>query len=62
LGLASALLVVFAIWLVLHDPTIDDTSRGDDFPSLAPYDTVLNVTDNVPGGEAPPYGEQIGAL
>jgi hypothetical protein len=61
LCLVSATLAVTAIWLVLHNPTIDDTSRGDDYTCLAPYDTVLNDADNMPGGEPPPDADQIGA-
>ena len=61
LGLVSAALAVTAIWLVLHNPTIDATSRGDDYTCLAPYDTVLNDADNLPGGEPPPDAAVIGA-
>ena len=53
LGVAAVVLATLATWLVLHNPTIDDTSRGDDYTCLAPYDTVLNDADNVPGGEPP---------
>lgn len=61
LGLVSAALAATAIWLVLHNPTIDGTSRGEDYTCLAPYDTVLNDADNLPGGEPPPDAEVIGA-
>jgi hypothetical protein len=60
LGPVSATLAVTAIWLVLHNPTIDATSRGD-YVCLAPYDTVLNDADNMPGGEPPPDADEIGA-
>lgn len=60
LVLLTATLVVAAAWLVLHNPSIDGTSRGDDYPCLAPYDTVLNNADNVPGGEPAPDGDEIG--
>jgi hypothetical protein len=54
LGAVSAFLAVIAIWLVLHNPQVDNTSLGDDQPCAAPYDTVLNHPDNVPGGEPLP--------
>ena len=60
LGLVSVSLAITAIWLVLHNPTIEGTSRGD-YACLAPYDTVLNDADNMPGGEPPPDGDEIGA-
>ena len=39
LGVAAIVLATLATWLVLHNPTIDGTSRGDDYDCLAPYDT-----------------------
>lgn len=61
LGVASVVLAAVATWLVLHNPSIDDTSRGDGYACSAPYDTVLNDADNVPGGEPPPDSDEIAA-
>lgn len=61
LGLLAAALAVAAIWLVFDNPDIDGTSRGDDYTCLAPWDTVVNDADNIPGGEPPPDAEEIGA-
>ena len=55
----AAVLGVAAIWLALDNPDIDGTSRGESYPCLAPWDTVLNEADNFPGGEPPPDGEEI---
>ena len=55
----AAVLALAAVWLVLHNPSIDGTSRGDDYTCVAPYDTVLNGHDNVPGGEPPPDSDRI---
>jgi hypothetical protein len=59
-GVAAAFLAAIAIWLVMHNPTIDNTSFGE-YSCSAPYDTVLNDADNVPGGEPAPDGGQISA-
>ncbi len=48
-----------AVWLTFDNPDIDDTSRGDPYSCLAPWDTVLNGADNFPGGEPPPDGDDI---
>lgn len=61
LGLLAAALAVTATWLTFDNPDIDGTSRGDDYTCLAPWDTVLNDADNIPGGELPPDAEEIGA-
>lgn len=61
LGLLAATLAATAIWLTFDNPDIDGTSRGDDYTCLAPWDTVLNDADNMPGGEPPPDAEEIGA-
>ena len=50
-----------AIWLAFDTPDIDGTSRGDDYTCLAPWDTVVNDADNIPGGEPPPDAAEIGA-
>jgi hypothetical protein len=60
-ALLSVGLAVIAVWLMLDNPTIDRTSRGDDYPCLASYDTAVNDADNIPGGETPPDGEEIAA-
>ncbi|MFL6131609.1 MAG: hypothetical protein ACJ72A_02335 [Nocardioidaceae bacterium] len=60
-GVLSAILAAIAIWLVLHNPTVDDTSLGDGYPCSAPYDTVLNDADNVPGGEPPADADEVEA-
>lgn len=61
LGLLAAALAVTATWLAFDNPEIDGTSRGDNYTCLAPWDTVLNGADNMPGGEPPPDAEEIGA-
>jgi hypothetical protein len=61
LGLLAAALAVTAIWLAFDNPDIDGTSRGDEYTCLAPWDTVLNDADNMPGGEPPLDAEEIGA-
>ena len=58
---AAAALAAAAVWLTFDNPDIDGTSKGDGYTCLAPWDTVLNEADNVPGGEPPPDGEEIGA-
>lgn len=55
----SAGLATTAIWLAFDNPDISGTSRGDHYTCLAPWDTVLNDADNLPGGETPPDGEDI---
>lgn len=60
LGLAAALALT-AVWLTFDNPDIDGTSRGDAYTCLAPWDTVLNRADNVPGGDPPPDSDSIAA-
>lgn len=57
---AATALVGIAVWLTLDNPEIDGASRGDTYTCLAPWDTVLNDADNIPGGEPAPDGEEIG--
>lgn len=49
----GVVLVLTGAWLLQDNPTIDGTSRGDDYTCAAPYDTVLGGADNRPGGEPP---------
>ncbi len=57
---ALAIAAAFAAVLVAHwNPTIDGTSRGDNYPCLAPYDTVLNDASNSPGGDPAPDNADI---
>lgn len=51
--------VVVGVWLAFDNPEIDGTSRGDGYTCLAPWDTVLNDADNVPGGEPPSDADEI---
>lgn len=44
---------------MFDNPDINNTSRGDSYPCLAPYDTVLNDASNEPGGETPPDADDI---
>lgn len=60
LGLLAAALAVSAIWLAFDNPEIDGTTRGNGYTCLAPWDTVLNGADNLPGGETPPDSAEIG--
>ncbi len=60
LGIVSAVFAVVAIWAFLDNPTIDNTSLGD-YTCAAPYDTVLNDADNVPGGEPPADADKVEA-
>lgn len=55
----AAVLALAALLLVFDNPGIDDTSRGDNYPCLAPHDTVLNNGSNIPGGETPPDADDI---
>lgn len=55
----AVVLAGVGLWLALDNPTINNTSRGDRYSCLAPWDTVLNDANNYPGGEAPPDGDQI---
>jgi hypothetical protein len=59
LGAVAA--VVVGLWLAFANPTVQGVSRGGDdgYTCLAPWDTVLNGADNVPGGEAPRDSEEI---
>ncbi|MCW2857280.1 MAG: hypothetical protein JWR52_2895 [Marmoricola sp.] len=59
-AVATCLLAVAAALLVVHHPTISNTSQGD-FRCLAPYDTVINHADNAPHGVAPGDAAAIGA-
>jgi hypothetical protein len=61
LGLLAAGVAIAALCLALNNPDIDNTSRGDNYPCAAPYDTVLNDADNVPGGEPPADSDSIAA-
>lgn len=61
LTLVAAVLAATSLWLAFDNPEIDSTSKGEGYPCLAPWDTVLNDADNVPGGEPPPDAEQIGS-
>jgi hypothetical protein len=56
--LAGALAVT-AIILAVDNPEISGTTRGDSYPCLAPWDTVLNGANNYPGGEPPTDGDDI---
>jgi len=58
LGLLSVIVGVAALWLLLHNPTVESTSLGH-YTCSAPYDTVLLDADNVPGGEPPPEGDAV---
>ena len=49
-----------AVWLMLHNPTVESVSMGE-YTCTAPYDTVLNDADNVPGGEPPPDADEVEA-
>jgi hypothetical protein len=60
LGLLSGVVAVVGIWLVLHNPTVKNTSLGH-YTCSAPYDTVLLDADNVPGGEPPADAEEVEA-
>jgi hypothetical protein len=51
LGILAAVVGLFAAWWVLNNPTVYSSSLGEDYTCTAPYDTVLNDPDNVPGGE-----------
>jgi hypothetical protein len=61
LAVVAAALAITAVWLALDNPVIHNTSRADNYSCLAPWDTVLNDADNIPGGEPAPDGEEIGA-
>ncbi len=57
----GAVLALTALVLAIDNPEIDGTSRGDDYPCLAPWDTVLNGATNSPAGEPPPDDDEIAA-
>lgn len=59
LGALAALVV--GVWLAFDNPDITGTSRDRDgsYTCLAPWDTVINGADNVPGGERPPDADEI---
>lgn len=59
-ALATVLLALAAFWLVVHQPTIANTSRGD-YQCLAPYDTVINRASNLPSGGSGRDAEAIAA-
>jgi hypothetical protein len=61
LAAIAAALAVTAIALAVNNPEIGGTSRGDHYPCLAPWDTVLNDANNYPGGEPPSDGDEIEA-
>lgn len=61
LAAATLTLGVTALWLATDNPEIRHTSRGDLYPCLAPWDTVVNDADNRPGGEPAPDEDDINA-
>jgi hypothetical protein len=61
LALLAGVLAIAALWLALDNPDIDNTSRGNNYTCAAPYDTVLNDADNLPGGEPPADSDSIAA-
>lgn len=58
---AAVVLAGAAMWLAFDNPDVDGGTRSDSYTCLAPWDTVLNDADNLPGGEPPPDGEAIAA-
>jgi hypothetical protein len=60
LGILAAVCAAIGVWLVLDNPTVKSTSLGA-YTCTAPYDTVLNDPDNVPGGEPPPDADEVEA-
>jgi hypothetical protein len=56
---AALLLVAAAAWLALDNPDIHDTSYGESYTCLAPWDTVLNGASDFPGGEPPTDADSI---
>lgn len=61
LAAAALTLGVTALWLATDNPEIRHTSRGDPYPCLAPWNTVLNDADNRPGGEPASDEDDINA-
>ncbi len=57
----AAACALAGLWIAFDNPTIDGTSRGAGYTCLAPWDTVLNGADNVPGGEPPADIDAIAA-
>ncbi|MDN4161098.1 hypothetical protein [Nocardioides abyssi] len=60
----AILLAAVAVWFAVANPSINGTLRGDAYSysgCSAPYDTVLNDDDNVPGGEPRVNGADIAA-
>lgn len=59
--LCTAAAIGVGLWLALDNPTIEGVSRGGDdgYSCSAPWDTVLNGADNVPGGEPAVDSEEI---
>ncbi|MDN4175749.1 hypothetical protein QWY28_22500 [Nocardioides sp. SOB77] len=60
----AILLAAVAVWFAVANPSISGTLRGDAYSysgCSAPYDTVLNDDDNVPGGEPRVNGADIAA-
>lgn len=57
----AMLLALTGAWFATANPSIGGTSRGDNYSCLAPYDTVLNDADNMPGGDPPPDAADIAA-
>lgn len=57
----AAVAVVVGGWLAFDNPEISGTSRDVDgsYTCLAPWDTVLNDADNLPGGERPRDADEI---
>jgi hypothetical protein len=60
LGILAIVLAATAVWLVLHNPTVESATLGQ-YTCAAPYDTVMNEADNVPGGEPPTDADQVEA-
>jgi hypothetical protein len=61
LGVVTVALGVVILWGMFANPSIDDTSFGEPFTCLAPWDTVLNGADNRPGGSPRDDEAEIGA-
>lgn len=60
LGVVAAICAAIGVWLIFDNPTVDSTILGE-YLCTAPYDTVLNDADNVPGGEPPPDADEVEA-
>jgi len=60
LGILAAFCAIIGVWLIFDNPSVDSKSLGE-YMCTAPYDTVLNDADNVPGGEPPPDADEVEA-